>query len=159
MRNLFYLFILPAFVLSLIAGCSSTSDVIEESPPPQASSESVVEPAEPVQQAKEELRNIFYFDYDDATVRPDTRPIIEAHAERLKNSNQAIVIEGYADERGTEAYNRELGQRRAEAVKDLLVSMGVQSSQIETISYGEQNPQDSGNNELAWQKNRRVELK
>jgi len=159
MRNLFYLFILPFIVSGFITGCSSTSDVIEETPPPQVTSEPAVKPAEPVKQAETELSNTFYFDFDDATIHPSARPIIEAHAQRLKDSTQAIVIEGYADERGSEAYNKELGQRRAEAVKDLLVSMGVHSSQIETISYGENNPIDDSKTEMAWQKNRRVVLK
>ena len=105
------------------------------------------------------LDTIFYFDFDDANIRPDARAEIEAHAERIKSSDQIVRIEGHADERGTEAYNRELGQRRAEAVRDLLVSMGVQSSQIKTVSLGEQNPVILGSGESVWQKNRRVELK
>jgi len=159
MRNIIYLFMIPVFVLGLIAGCSSTSEVVEEAPPQQASSEPPTEQKPAVTQAETELSNTFYFDFDDASIRPNARPIIEAHAERLKNSNQPITIEGYADERGTEAYNKQLGQRRADAVKELLVSMGVQSNQIETVSYGENNPQDAARNEMAWQKNRRVVLK
>ena len=75
------------------------------------------------------------------------------------SNSQVIRIEGHADERGTEAYNQELGQRRAEAVRDLLISKGVSASQIQTVSYGEKNPDITGSGEPVWQKNRRVVLK
>jgi len=149
------------FVLALTAGCSTMSDVAEEplaqepAPEPTAAQESVQAEPEP----EITLKTAFYFDYDDATLRPDAHQAIKAHAERLKSNSQVIRIEGYADERGTEAYNKELGQRRADAVRELLISMGVSSSQIETVSFGEQRPLVLGKGETVWQKNRRVELK
>lgn len=162
MQKQFYLSIVTLIVLALSAGCSSMSDVVEEPPAQEAAPQPVAAP-EPVQAEpepqEEELQTTFYFDYDDATLRPGAVPVIEAHAERLKTNAQVIRIEGYADDRGTEAYNKELGQRRAEAVRDLLITMGVNSSQIETVSYGEQNPQASGSGEFIWQQNRRVVLK
>ncbi|MGD8571976.1 MAG: OmpA family protein [Gammaproteobacteria bacterium] len=164
MRNLFYLIKVCFVTLVFLAGCSSTPEVVEEAPPQEAAPEPVVQQQEPVEpepapEPEIALDTIFYFDYDDATVQPSAREIIQAHAERLMSNAESIRIEGYADERGTEAYNRELGQRRAEAVRDILVSMGVDSGQIETVSYGESNPLVVGSGESAWQQNRRVELK
>ena len=161
MRNQFYLAVILLFVLAFLAGCSSVSDVVEEPPVQNAAPEpaSIQEPVQTEPESKITLETSFYFDFDDATLRPDAHQAIQAHAERLKSNSQVIRIEGYADERGTEEYNKELGQRRADAVRDLLISMGVSSSQIETVSFGEQRPLVLGSGETIWQKNRRVELK
>ena len=72
-----------------------------------------------------------------------------------KNSDINIVVEGHADERGTREYNLALGERRANAVKDYLMTYGVSASRISVISYGKERPVDSGSNPLAWSKNRR----
>ena len=72
-----------------------------------------------------------------------------------KNSDINIVIEGHADERGTREYNLALGERRANAAKDYLMTYGISASRISVISYGKERPVDSGSNPLAWSKNRR----
>jgi len=72
-----------------------------------------------------------------------------------KNSDITVVLEGHADERGTREYNLALGERRANAAKDYLMTYGVASSRISVISYGKERPVDSGSNPLAWSKNRR----
>ena len=72
-----------------------------------------------------------------------------------KNSDINIVVEGHADERGTREYNLALGERRANAVKDYLMTYGISASRISVISYGKERPVDSGSNPLAWSKNRR----
>ena len=72
-----------------------------------------------------------------------------------KNSNLNFVIEGHADERGTREYNLALGERRANAAKDYLMTYGVAGSRLSVISYGKERPVDSGSNPLAWSKNRR----
>ena len=72
-----------------------------------------------------------------------------------KNSDVNVVIEGHADERGTREYNLALGERRANAAKDYLMTYGVSASRISVISYGKERPVDSGSNPLAWSKNRR----
>ena len=72
-----------------------------------------------------------------------------------KNSDVTVVLEGHADERGTREYNLALGERRANAAKDYLMTYGVASSRISVISYGKERPVDSGSNPLAWSKNRR----
>ena len=72
-----------------------------------------------------------------------------------KNSDLTFVIEGHADERGTREYNLALGERRANAAKDYLMTYGVSSNRLSVISYGKERPVDSGSNPLAWSKNRR----
>lgn len=164
MQKQFYLVMVILFGLAMVAGCASTTDVEEapaaEQTAPEPEEVAVQEPV-PVAEPEPEmpLASVFYFDYDDATLRPYAIEALEEHAERLKTNSQVIRIEGHADERGTEAYNQELGQRRAEAVRDLLISKGVSASQIQTVSYGEKNPDITGSGEPVWQKNRRVVLK
>lgn len=104
------------------------------------------------------LRTV-YFDFDSADIRPEIRSTLQRNAEWLRRHPRVkVVIEGHCDERGTEEYNMALGQRRAEAVKSYLVSLGISSNRLSTISYGEERPADPGHNETAWAKNRRVEF-
>jgi peptidoglycan-associated lipoprotein len=96
-----------------------------------------------------------YFDFDAYTLRPDALPVLDAQAAWLINYPAVKVrIEGNADERGTKEYNFALGARRAEAVSTYLVSKGVVPSRIATISYGKENPIDTGTGEDSWAKNR-----
>src|SRR5690606_28211026 len=102
--------------------------------------------------------NVIYFDFDQDVIRPDGRDVLMTHAARLKKGGRA-VLEGHADERGTREYNMALAERRSKAVRDFLVIQGVNSSQLEVVSYGEERPADPASNETAWAKNRRVEIK
>jgi peptidoglycan-associated lipoprotein len=96
-----------------------------------------------------------YFDFDSYTIRPDARPVLDAQAAWLSRYPQVVVrIDGNADERGTVDYNFALGARRANAVRDYLVSRGVGSSRIETVSYGKSRPIDPRSNEEGWAVNR-----
>ena len=72
-----------------------------------------------------------------------------------KNSSVTVTVEGHADERGTREYNLALGERRANAAKDYLMTYGISSDRISVLSYGKERPVDSGSNPLAWSKNRR----
>jgi peptidoglycan-associated lipoprotein len=99
-----------------------------------------------------------YFDYDSAKVRPNEVSKIEAVAAQLKGSSSKLVIEGHCDERGTAEYNRALGERRAQAVREELVRLGVSADRISTVSYGKERPADTGHDEAAWAKNRRCEF-
>ncbi|WP_421864081.1 peptidoglycan-associated lipoprotein Pal [Motiliproteus sp.] len=106
------------------------------------------------------LQTVFYFDFDKAVVRPVGFEDLSAHAKYLADNPSArVVLEGHADERGTREYNIALGERRAKAVSRFLTVQGAASEQIEVVSYGEERPADTGSNEAAWSKNRRVELK
>jgi peptidoglycan-associated lipoprotein len=103
---------------------------------------------------------IVYFDFDSFVVKDEYRGIVEGHAKMLAaNRSKRVVIEGHADERGGREYNLALGQKRAEAVGRSLALLGVQDSQLESVSYGEERPAVTGSDEAAWAKNRRAELR
>jgi len=97
------------------------------------------------------------FEYDKYDVKESYKSEVQSiSAWMMKNSTATISVEGHCDERGTNEYNLALGDRRAKSVKDLLVSYGVPSSRIETISYGEEKPLCTEQNEQCWAKNRRA---
>ncbi len=103
-----------------------------------------------------ELRDVF-FDFDKHTIRPDGARLLDANVDWLKaNASALILIEGHCDERGTNAYNLALGERRASATLDYLVARGVAATRITVISYGEERPVCSARNEACWAQNRRA---
>ncbi|MGE5346416.1 MAG: peptidoglycan-associated lipoprotein Pal [Acidithiobacillales bacterium] len=98
-----------------------------------------------------------YFDYDKSDIRPDAREALNADADFLKKwQTLKVTIEGHCDERGTREYNMALGQRRASAAKEYLVSLGVDASRLTTISYGKERPFCTEHNEECWQQNRQA---
>lgn len=100
-----------------------------------------------------------HFDFDRYNIKPDEAEILRNNARWLRqNRGVEVVIEGHADERGETEYNLALGEKRAKSVKDYLVGLGVSSSRLKTISYGEEKPADPRHNEAAWAKNRRAEF-
>ena len=102
---------------------------------------------------------VIYFDFDVSDIRQESIPTLRAHAEYLMSTPGAsITVEGHCDERGSREYNIGLGERRASAIKRFMEAEGVASSQINTISYGEERPADPGHGEAAWAMNRRGEL-
>ena len=105
-------------------------------------------------------QRLIYFEFDKSVVTPDQLGVLEAHARfMMENPHRAVLLEGHADERGSNEYNLALGQRRANAVRDILVANGVDSFNIETISFGEERPRVPASNEAAWAENRRVEIR
>jgi peptidoglycan-associated lipoprotein len=97
-----------------------------------------------------------YFDYDKADLRPDARTALSKTADFLKNYPRfKVTIEGHCDERGSTEYNLGLGDRRASAVKQFLVSAGVSADRISTVSFGKEKPFCMESNEACWQQNRR----
>lgn len=103
--------------------------------------------------------SIIYFDFDKSDIRPDMRAVLDKKGRFLmSNPTYLIQIEGHCDERGTVEYNIALGHRRSQATKDYLISLGVDASRIDTVSYGEERPSDSGHDESAWSKNRRAKF-
>ena len=109
--------------------------------------------------ASEEMQTV-YFDYDSSILRSDATVRLDRAVEWLKqNPDVVIQIEGHCDERGTDAYNLALGERRAFAARRYLISLGVNPDRIFTISYGEEQPAVAGRGESAWQYNRRDEFK
>ena len=100
-----------------------------------------------------------YFGFDSSEVEAKYHDLVAAHAEYLASSpSKTVRLEGHTDERGSREYNIGLGERRADAVRRLLEAGGVAQSQLSTVSYGEERPGSTGQNEEAWALNRRVEI-
>lgn len=105
--------------------------------------------------AEKPLGDVF-FDLDQSTIREDGRATLTANATWMKRwSNTRITIEGHCDERGTAEYNLGLGERRAQAVKAYLVSLGIAADRVTTVSKGKESPVCTDKNEACWQRNRR----
>ncbi|MBM3503756.1 MAG: peptidoglycan-associated lipoprotein Pal [Alphaproteobacteria bacterium] len=97
-----------------------------------------------------------FFDYDKFDLKPEARRTLERQAAWLKRfPNVNLTVEGHADERGTREYNLALGERRANSVRNFLVSQGIEARRVRMISYGKERPVALGSNETAWAQNRR----
>ena len=112
-------------------------------------------------QRQSEMNNFIneavYFEFDSAVLSPEAQLKLAIKADFLTaNNDVSVTIEGHCDERGTDAYNMALGQRRAEAAKAFLVDLGIPANRLSTISYGEERPVDPGTTEEAYAKNRRA---
>ena len=104
-------------------------------------------------------QRIVSFDFDRSEIRGDMLEMLKAHAAFLiQHPSIKVRLEGHADERGTREYNIGLGDRRAQAVRRVLLFQGVESAQLQPVSYGEERPVADGHDDTAWSKNRRVEL-
>jgi len=99
-----------------------------------------------------------YFDCDSQTIRSSENGKIQKVAGFLQQNNGQIIIAGFTDERGTAEYNRGLGERRAQSVREALIAMGADAQHIQTVSFGAEMPADPASNEEAWAKNRRAEI-
>ena len=157
----------------VISGCSSTATAPVEQQEPVAEPPVAAAPVEEVQEPEDfagdgvtpldangrPLSRNFYFGYDEAILNPADLAALEMHAQILRrNADKRVVIEGHCDERGTREYNLALGERRADVVASFLISAGVRSRQIESVSFGEERPADPGHTESAWTLNRRAVL-
>jgi peptidoglycan-associated lipoprotein len=104
-------------------------------------------------------QRVIYFDFDNSDIRPEFIDVVAAHGRFLANNPAVRVrLEGHTDERGSREYNIALGERRSQTVRRALSLQGVKESQIATVSYGEERPAVAGSDELAYSKNRRVEI-
>ena len=170
----------------LIQGCSSTpttgekAGVEDRNPnakpvePPQAgvrpptsgdiNSKPIAEPARTAQDPRKDPNNILskrsiFYDYDSDAIKDEYRPMVQAHAKYLaSNRGERMLIQGNTDERGSREYNIALGQRRAEAVKRMLVLLGAQDSQVEAASLGEEKPRCEQQTDACYSQNRRGDL-
>ena len=118
----------------------------------------VMRQKEMVEQQKAALKKeqTVYFDFDRSTIKAEFQALLDKHAEFLvQNPGQKVVIEGHTDQTGTPEYNIALGERRAKAVETYLLNAGVSSSQVTTVSYGEEKPAVMGSTEYAMAQNRR----
>ena len=166
-------------ILAVLAGCAGqvnesaqTSSKVESAEDRaarearQAEFLAKQEAANEAAKTAEQLRNsamaadtLFFFDFDKSDLKQDALDDLDSHAKYLAADRSAKVrLEGHADERGTRAYNLALGERRANAVARYLVIQGVNRSQIESVSYGEERPLSLSRDENGWSRNRRVEL-
>lgn len=128
--------------------------------PAPAAAPIVTDPLIALQDPRSPLANrVVYFEFDRSEIKQEHLAQLEAHARFLVlNPTVKARLEGHCDERGTREYNIGLGDRRAQAVRRLMMFQGVQASQLVTVSYGEERPAADGHEEGAWALNRRVEL-
>ena len=173
-RNQFFKVSLLVISLFALAACSSTSDTEDgsEAGSQSGSSSSSTGSASSSagsssgQLTQEQIRaqnalrqTVFYFDFDVAEFKPADRETLTYHARDLAaNPSKRLRLEGHADERGTREYNLALGERRANGILNYFIVNGASRSQIEVVSYGEERPQQSGQTEQAYGRNRRVEV-
>jgi peptidoglycan-associated lipoprotein len=168
-----------AIALSLLSGCPSTpetpapgAEVVERKPPaptPGATAQpapSTAVPGAPMADWMKDPRlkdaafkRSVYFDFDKDEIKPEYVPVVEAHAQFLRQYRGAkMLIQGNADERGSREYNIGLGQRRADTLRKRLVLLGATASQIESVSLGEEKPVCAQHAEDCWWKNRRGDM-
>jgi peptidoglycan-associated lipoprotein len=141
--------LIPA-MLFLGACCCEKDVVVAPEPPPPAA------PAPPPPVVVPGLGDVFY-DYDKSVLRTDAVEQLKTNAGWMQaNGTRGVVIEGHCDERGTNEYNLALGERRAVSARDHLVNLGIPSSRMKTVSYGEERPFAAGHDEEAWAQNRRA---
>jgi peptidoglycan-associated lipoprotein len=165
--------LVPALLVLLIAGCSSTPDAPEQGGAPVESRDAgtsvttVTTPAIANSKLPPELtdpksilsKRSIYFDYDKYEVKPEYKDLVTAHAKFLASHNQfKMLIQGNTDERGSREYNLALGQKRADAIKKMLTLLGAREEQVESVSLGEEKPKNEGQNEAAWAENRRGDM-
>ena len=100
-----------------------------------------------------------YFDFDSFNVKDEYKPTIEAHGRYLQQNRSArMTVQGNTDERGSREYNIALGQKRADAVKRMMVLLGATETQVETVSFGKEKPKNAGHDETSWAENRRDDI-
>jgi peptidoglycan-associated lipoprotein len=178
--------LIGALLLALLAGCAAAPTKEQEGAPVEDRKPAIAAdqpPAKPAEKQAEKpalvkpfvekpvavsplkdpanilSKRSIYFDYDSNLVKDEYKPIVTAHAQYLRQNPSARVrIEGHADERGSREYNLALGQRRAEAVKQMMQLLGVQAAQIETVSFGEEKPRCTEQAESCWWQNRRGDI-
>jgi peptidoglycan-associated lipoprotein len=156
----------------LLAACSKTvmenKTAVEQQPEPVV--QTLPEPQAPAPapepqvvdmdpQAREMFLNQHvYFDFDSTVLKPEAQSLLQIKAQWLRDNPAviAVLIQGYCDERGTEAYNLALGAKRADAVKKYMTELGLSNLVMETQSFGEEKPVNPEHNEAAWAKNRRA---
>ncbi len=146
----------------VLAGCETKpKPTVDNGPPPPAQQETQAAPTSSIiPGSAEDLRvnvgDTVHFDYDKYEVLEADRAVLQRQAAWLgKYPSVRVTIEGHCDERGTREYNLALGARRANAVKEYLVSLGVSSGRVETISYGKERPMCTESNESCYAQNRR----
>ena len=182
MKRYASLMVLVALVALVVSACAKKQPPVARPMPPPATSggttappappepvsEPIPVPPEPVAEDAVESRSVddlnrdsplkpAFFDLDSAEITTVSQQTLQENAQVLRRyPSWQITIEGHCDERGTAEYNLALGERRAIAARDYLVSLGIAADRIRTVSYGKEFPFDPGHDEAAWSKNRRA---
>lgn len=139
------------------ASAAASAPVVQKAPETAGPSVGEIAAREKGAALKAMANEDVYFDYDSAVLSAAAQSVLKNKSVILgKYSGVSVTIEGHCDERGTNEYNLALGEKRAESAKSFLVNLGINSSRLKTISYGEEKPADAGNDESAWSKNRRA---
>ncbi len=145
--------------ISTVSACATKPAPVAEAPPAPVAATPPPRPVGPVPGSAEDFRvsvgDRVFFDYDQYALRGDARATLDKQAAWLKRYGAVrVLVDGNADERGTREYNLALGTRRANSVKEYLVSSGVAAARIDTVSYGKERPIASGSDEAAHAQNR-----
>lgn len=159
-----------AFGALLLTACASKGDINEGASQIEDAQDQSTQIVDDAKVSGEDLKaeaeaalreqTVFYFDFDQSTIKEDGKKALKAHAKYLAaNSSAKVTLEGHADERGTIEYNLALGERRSMSVRAYLMSNGAKAEQLKVVSYGEERPAVMGSSEDAYAKNRRVEVK
>lgn len=134
-------------LIAIAEPSTPSADVYEGSPADEKSLSS-----------NKDIKDVF-FDFDEYTIRDDSRSVLQHDASVIKGKKmKMVIIEGHCDERGTNEYNLALGERRAQSTKRYLTALGISPNKISTISYGEEKPFCSEQSEDCWQQNRRAHI-
>ena len=173
--------IFSMMALALLAGCASQGTkeqagaAVEERKPSVGDIKSTAKPdtapvakpiaskpivANPLKDPNNILsKRSVYYDYDSSVIKDEFKPLVTAHARYLtQNRSAKTVIQGNTDERGSREYTLALGQRRADSVKQMMLLLGAQEAQIETVSFGEEKPRAAGKDEASYSENRRSDI-
>jgi peptidoglycan-associated lipoprotein len=177
-------FLIGMFILGAVAACSSTPEeqkgaAVEDAKPgtgPVVVDRAPVKPVDPSATARglkddpfagsplRDPKNILskrsiFFDLDSNLIKDEYKPVVAAHARYLQqNGGSKMRVEGNADERGSREYNLALGQRRADAVRQMMQILGAKADQIETVSFGEEKPRCTEAAESCYSQNRRGDI-
>lgn len=159
-----------AFGALLLTACASKGDVNEGASSIDENANSASQGVNDARVSGQDLeaqanaalleQSVFYFDFDQSSLKEDGKNSLRAHAAYLAaNGSARVVLEGHADERGTIEYNLALGERRSMTVRGFLMSNGAKAEQIKVVSFGEERPAAMGHDEESYAQNRRVEVK
>ena len=157
---MFYKILLSILTAVFIAACSTKpKDVAVSSGSGTSTSTDTVEDSSIQPGTQEDLivnvGDRVFFDYNSSELDSDALELLQDQVAWIKQHNVSVVVEGHCDERGTREYNLALGEKRAQSVKNYLITMGVPSGKITTISFGKERPAVVGSNDGAWSQNRR----
>lgn len=154
----------------LLTACASKGDINEGASQFEDTQDQATQAVDDARLSGEEMQaeaeaalrsqTVFYFDFDQSSIKEDGKQALKAHAKYLvANGSAKVTLEGHADERGTTEYNLALGERRSMSVRSFLMSNGAKAEQVKVVSYGEERPAVMGHSEEVYSQNRRVEVK